>query len=288
MIGYKLAFNNITRVIITLEIPKDALTNINRTSVAVKETAKYRANKVKVVKIEDKDGNTYPDAVSGCFIGKFLEYRVGEILEEASYDTDIENVCSSGIHFFLERHVAEQYDLSLIDNRLLQTWHENGQKCAEGIFKNGKEEGVWTYWYDNGQKNYTGMFKNGKEEGVWKYWHYNGHKKAERIYKDGEKEGVWTFWYGSGQKKAEGIYKDGEKEGVWTYWYDNGQKKVEGIHRNGEREGVWTLWYNNGQKECTGIFKHGKEEGVWTFWYGSGYEFTRMFKNGKEEDIWNY
>jgi antitoxin component YwqK of YwqJK toxin-antitoxin module len=31
-------------------------------------------------------------------------------------------------------------------------WYENGQKKEEGIHKDGKEDGEWTYWHENGQK----------------------------------------------------------------------------------------------------------------------------------------
>ena len=129
MIGYKAAFNENTRVVITLEIPDDALTNINRTSVVVKEKAKHRANKVKVLKIEDKQGKEYKTAETGFFREKILVYRVGETLEEPTYDTDIEQVCSRGIHFFLDKTVAEQYEILEIENGLLESFYDTGQKC---------------------------------------------------------------------------------------------------------------------------------------------------------------
>jgi hypothetical protein len=59
MIGYKIAKNGDRRVIVTLEIPADALTNMGRSTVAVRETATYRVNKVIVLKIEDSEGNCY-------------------------------------------------------------------------------------------------------------------------------------------------------------------------------------------------------------------------------------
>ncbi len=177
MLGYKAANNGSTRVLITLEIPKDARTTLNRASIAVWETATYRANKVKVLKIEDENGTTYPNAVSG-FFSKKLEYRVGEILEDASYDTNVENVYSSGIHFFLTRQLAEQYGIRP-SNGIVQTWHENGKKCAEGMYENGYKHGVWTFWFNTGQKCSEGMYKNGNGVGGWNTWVYD-----ERRYDD--------------------------------------------------------------------------------------------------------
>jgi antitoxin component YwqK of YwqJK toxin-antitoxin module len=68
------------------------------------------------------------------------------------------------------------------------TWHKNGQKDAEGDYKNGKEEGLWTYWYD-GQKSREATFKNGKEEGLWTAWYTNGQKNREGEVKTGSEKG---------------------------------------------------------------------------------------------------
>ena len=40
--------------------------------------------------------------------------------------------------------------------------------------------------YDDGKKNKEGTFKDGKEDGLWTWWFENGQKKSEPIWKDGE------------------------------------------------------------------------------------------------------
>ena len=47
--------------------------------------------------------------------------------------------------------------------------HENGQKSAEAIFKDGKREGLHTAWYENGKKSYERTYKDGKlvSETLW-------------------------------------------------------------------------------------------------------------------------
>ena len=57
MRAYKVAEHYDERVIVTLEIPSDAITNIYRESVVVMATAKHRANKAFVVNIKDDEGN---------------------------------------------------------------------------------------------------------------------------------------------------------------------------------------------------------------------------------------
>ena len=103
-------------------------------------------------------------------------------------------------------------------------WHENGQKRWEGTYKNGEQDGVWTYWYENGQKSEEKTYKDGEEidSTDWEYYS-NGQKKKEQTWKDGEMDGKWTKWYENGQKRYEETYKDG-KEIEWTWWDEDGNE----------------------------------------------------------------
>ena len=47
----------------------------------------------------------------------------------------------------------------------LHTEHfENGQKCLEGYYKNGKRDGKWTRWHENGQKEQEGNHNDDKQD----------------------------------------------------------------------------------------------------------------------------
>ena len=81
-----------------------------------------------------------------------------------------------------------------------EVYHYTGQKAAEGTYKDGKEDGLWTYWWKNGKKESEGTFKNGKKDGKWTDWYENGQKKEEETYKDGVKDGLFTDWYENGKK----------------------------------------------------------------------------------------
>ena len=37
-------------------------------------------------------------------------------------------------------------------------YYENGQKELVETYKDGKEDGKWTYWYENGQKEWETTF----------------------------------------------------------------------------------------------------------------------------------
>ncbi len=97
-------------------------------------------------------------------------------------------------------------------------------------------------WYKNGQKEEEGTYKDGKEDGKWTWWHDNGQKKIEYNYKDGEPDGLRTSWYENGQKEVEGMEKDGKSISStrWEY-YSNGQKKSETTYKDGKffKETIW-------------------------------------------------
>jgi antitoxin component YwqK of YwqJK toxin-antitoxin module len=51
--------------------------------------------------------------------------------------------------------------------------YENGQKKVEGSYKDGKEDGKWTWWYENGQIQSEANWKDGKID-EWTRWNENG------------------------------------------------------------------------------------------------------------------
>ena len=64
--------------------------------------------------------------------------------------------------------------------------YDDGKKKEEGIFKDGKSDGVRTEWNWNGQKGSEGNYRDGKQDGKATIWHENGQKSDEVTYKDGE------------------------------------------------------------------------------------------------------
>lgn len=93
MIGYKKCIDDI---IVTLEIPKDAIVfSINNN--------KCRTNKAKVIEISD--GKTI---AKSKFVENFI-YELGHEIEIEDFDLSYNVECSTGIHFFRTREEAEKY-----------------------------------------------------------------------------------------------------------------------------------------------------------------------------------
>jgi len=90
-------------LIVKLLIPADAKRS-NATG------RKCRASKAEVLEIIDinDDENKPGEAVSQWDIG--FVYRLGETIEPSGFNEDRWNECSEGIHFFITRTEAEEYE----------------------------------------------------------------------------------------------------------------------------------------------------------------------------------
>lgn len=264
MLGYKAAKCGETRVLITLEIPDDAKTNVDRKYVVDKEKAKHRTNRAMVLKIEDADGNSYETAET-AYSSKKLTYKVGEVIEEPSFDPTLELVCAGGIHFFLDKRVAE-----LFGRERTKDW-----------------TGAWEEWYDNGQTKAKQVFENGRAVGTTTTWFESGIKKMESI-ELGENKRQTTFYYPTGEKETEYIYSyvDANDIANRKLYYKNGQLKQECSTRNGKLEGYNVEWYENGLKKCEGVYQNDKRNGRWRCWYPTGeLESEMSYVNGKRNGM---
>jgi len=95
--GSFIAFKKCKGLIVKLEIPSDA----KRSSAT---TLKCRASKAKCLEIE-----TGLNEISSDYDSSFI-YRVGETVEVTDFNEDRWNECSTGIHFFMSKDVAKNYN----------------------------------------------------------------------------------------------------------------------------------------------------------------------------------
>ena len=204
MIGYKFAttFRGDKDLILTLEIPADAITNMDRPGIVVKETASYRANKVKVLSIEDTDGTPHGVAYSGLGTKKQEYYVVGRITEDPTYNMDNTLVDAAGLHFFLLRQAAENYIMRPIKggNGVYQTWYANGQLRLEYPVVDNKPHGPYQTWFSNGQLSMYDNYVNGVKHGPCQVWYNNGQLSHERAYVDGKQHGLCRTWQPTGRE----------------------------------------------------------------------------------------
>lgn len=93
-------------------------------------------------------------------------------------------------------------------NDVFTSHYPNGQKEAQGKFKDGKMDGTWTTWYENGQKQTEEVYAENLLQSR-KRWHENGRIKEETYYKNGKLDGKKTIWDEQGNIVSATEYKDG-------------------------------------------------------------------------------
>ncbi len=208
VIGYKIADGGDgRRVFVTLEIPSDALTNIGRASVVNKAYAKFRTNKAYVTKIEDQQGNQYKTATTLCYLPKKIMYRVGSIVEEHFYDTNPENICTSGIHFFLTKQAAENYGINIGKNGTFEEWDDNGEPIYT-TYRNGIFEESITWWPNGNQRSSHRNFQNGII--FTQIWYDTRVLWAQYMTLHGNIHGLYQSWMPNGQIQSRVEYKNGK------------------------------------------------------------------------------
>jgi hypothetical protein len=134
--------------IVVLEKLSDTITNENRSNVSQigddKLYAKYRANKLFVKQIINKYDLSKCEKVMSSYkiTAEYeitAEYKIDETVYPDKFDINIENVCSSGIHYFLNLKRAFYYNLEIeIMNGEYLSWYENGQLFAKYNFIDGQ------------------------------------------------------------------------------------------------------------------------------------------------------
>jgi hypothetical protein len=115
MIVYKSAGD----FVITLVIPYDAMTNIDR-EVYDMDYAKYRTNCALVNSIVHKKNFYEIDSIRSDF-DKNFNYVKGEIIHCVDYDSDKDKVCAKGIHFYTT------YDAAFHYSKRTKRWSDDGE-----------------------------------------------------------------------------------------------------------------------------------------------------------------
>ncbi len=106
---------------------------------------------------------------------------------------------------------------------------------AEGFMKRGVKSGLWKEWYtfSTDVKYFEGLYENGKEEGIHTWWHQNETLKATGKYKRGLRIGVYKEYYESGKKKLRLNYKENLLHGIQSKWSPSGEKTMKEIYEAG-------------------------------------------------------
>ena len=67
-----------------------------------------------------------------------------------------------------------------------EVYFENGRVQWSGDYKNGVEDGTWTFYYESGRVKVSETYSNGKEHGLRTEYDSSGRKVKEEQWKHGK------------------------------------------------------------------------------------------------------
>jgi len=156
----------------------------------------------------------------------------------------------------------------------------NGNKKAEGNYKDGEFNGKYINYNNKGIKIEEGTFVHAKKEGETKIWYENNQLKMTGFYKNGYRDSLWTFYYPNNIKQEEGYFKKDNKVNIWKSWYDNNQLEEE---KKYEDSTIYTLNFWNKKGEQTITNGNGK---YITYFENGNINFKGQFKDGLKDGLW--
>jgi antitoxin component YwqK of YwqJK toxin-antitoxin module len=151
-------------------------------------------------------------------------------------------------------------------------YYPNGQRFKQGMYVDGKQDGMWGYWHDNGRIAKKGQFIDGEHDGIWIYKTDKGHMRRQESYKNGLKDGLWIV-YGRlpGTKVREENWKQDLRHGLTTeYNPETGQIMMTTEWVDGKKQGKEQVWYEDGSKAIYREYQDGELHGRAVVWAPSG------------------
>ena len=148
-------------VLITIEIPQNATTNIHRENIVDPLNARYLTNELKIIKIINEQLNEY----SICRLYN-SDYKIGDMVLQKKM-----NIC-----FFLSKKRAIQEKKRAIQEKIWNEntihYFENGQKEHQYLRSKKGIQGVYNRWNEDGVLLYDAYYLNGQLHGECKEWNF--------------------------------------------------------------------------------------------------------------------
>lgn len=232
--GYKSACT----FIIELDINSCALTNLHR-PVKDKNYAKYRCNRAHVVRIYDKFTELDVPSIKSDYDSNFI-YIVGQTVEVPLFNEKINEICTSGIHFYLTKEVAYYHNLDyyifdkeIYNTYLSKSWSDDGQLIKKCNYKNGKFSGSYESYNENGILRLKCNYNDNNElDGLYEEWFNNGTQKIKNNYKNGKFNGTYESYYANGKMQLKRNYVNNQLDGLYEEWYSDGRLCIRILYKN--------------------------------------------------------
>jgi len=205
-IGYKKAAGG---YIVKLQIL--GKNNEKRENISDQIHAKYRCSKVKVLDIFHYINGEKTNSVAGLYDPDFT-YILNQTIE-TDFDENLENVCSTGIHYFKTLEQAKYWYFSPSSYNYTgdyKEWDDQGNIILYCFYKNAKYHGEYKE-LDIFSKtlNTHCFYKDGELHGECKEWDHKGRLITHCVYKDGKLHGEYKQYNKRGILIRDSFYKNG-------------------------------------------------------------------------------
>jgi len=298
------------------------ITNETRNSVFDSRYAKFRGDCFYVERIFDSQNPNNETSVA--YGVNDFEYIVKKIVAVSDFNPMINEICTTGIHYFKDIRGAYFYNLpnSLLLKNMMpvnysgvwKLFDPNGRLYYKCNFVKGMKYGKEIKYfirnlvelkceYINDTLIYKCNYKNGKKHGVEIKWYVDQEKtnmsvtafchnaliglKYKCDYVEGIKHGKEEHYYKNGILKHCCEYVNGNKNGAETEWYDNGQMKCKDCFNKGRKSDVEIGWYESGKKSYSVKYSNNKKNGGWIDWYENGCVLSQgTYNNDKMTGKW--
>ncbi len=195
------------------------------------------------------------------------------------------------LSIFFAQEKINQFDSNGNRDGLWKGTYEKSKRLRyQGVFKNGKELGVFKYFDDTkagsliairdfskgdgscytifyDQKNNVvseGTLVNKLPEKIWKYYHFESSDiMSLENYKDGKLNGIKKVFYKNNVLAEQSNYKDGVLDGKYVKYAENGKLIEESNYDNGDLHGKAIFYDGEGNLILKGQYKKGKRTGIW-------------------------
>lgn len=168
--------------------------------------------------------------------------------------------------------------------------YENGNKQAEGYFKNGKQVGTFKHYQLDGTTPKATMehIKN-TDSTLATFYHENGAMMSKGYYVDQKKEGNWLFYDDRSVMSSREEYKQDKQDGNSTVYHFNGAIAKESSYENGLQQGKFKEFAPNGILLIEGTFLDGNYNDTIKFYYGDGkIKNIGFYQNAVKNGKWTY
>ena len=166
--------------------------------------------------------------------------------------------------------------------------HEYNKLKCEGVYKEGRKNGVFKMYNSEGKVKEEKSYKEGKLHGAHRTYYTTGKLEREVNYSDGKQDGKELAYDFDGTLRKDHTYKAGKQVGKQFTFLKGTYELHETVYYNedGLKDGDYSSLFIFGQPHVLGHYKNGQKNGRWIEIAESGDTLViETYANGREEGL---